>query len=283
MKHLLFTLLLLGFVSISSAQLNDYKYVIVPKKFEVFKEENLYQTSTLIKYLFKQEGFNVVYNDELPADLENNPCLGVTADLEKNSSLVRSKYVILMKDCYGVVVFRSVEGSSKAKDFKKAYHESIRQSFEPFIEMDYQYKAPDTSETALVVSYKDDIKSAEAEAETTTASQPVIVQVATPEEQSYKSMEPVPSKYKKAETSEDSTERAEETNAYNAREVSNGYELLDENSEVWLTLYQTSSDDVYLAKGEEENGMVYKKDGNWYFEYYQESELVVQELFIKFQ
>ena len=40
-----------------NAQLNDYKYIIVPKKFEEFRSENQYQTSTLIKYYFEENGF----------------------------------------------------------------------------------------------------------------------------------------------------------------------------------------------------------------------------------
>ena len=41
----------------ANAQLNSYKYIIVPKKFEAFKSVNEYQTSTLVKYFFEENGF----------------------------------------------------------------------------------------------------------------------------------------------------------------------------------------------------------------------------------
>ncbi len=58
-----------GFQAYSQSQLNEYKYIIVPKKFDGFKNENQYQTSTAIKYYFVQQGFNAVYEDALPQDL----------------------------------------------------------------------------------------------------------------------------------------------------------------------------------------------------------------------
>ena len=38
------------------AQLDSYKYVIVPKKFDGFKYENRFRTSTLLKFLFLKMG-----------------------------------------------------------------------------------------------------------------------------------------------------------------------------------------------------------------------------------
>ena len=74
-----------------NAQLNDYKYIIVPKSFSALKSENQYQTSTVMKYLLTQKGFTVVYNDALPEDLANNRCLGLTADLLDESGLFSTK------------------------------------------------------------------------------------------------------------------------------------------------------------------------------------------------
>ena len=39
------------------AQLDSYKYIVVPKKFDGFKYENQFRTSTQIKFLFSQNGY----------------------------------------------------------------------------------------------------------------------------------------------------------------------------------------------------------------------------------
>ena len=286
MKRFLITLLLLLFTSSIWAQLNEYKYIIVPTNFEFFKEENAFQTSTLIKYLFTQSGFNAVYDNDLPVDLYQDPCLGATVNLERISKLARTRITIVMKDCNGNVIFRSIEGASKSKDFREAYHQSIRESFVPFANMGYEYKPAKKEEETITVSYADDIKEIEEKKEATIASDAAVVQIATPDEQLYESNVPEPSDYVKSEP--ETTDNAEVLKedikeVYQAKELPNGYELLRENDQVWLTLYETSSPDVYLARNDQQNGMVYKKDSKWYFEFYKDSDLVVQEISIDFQ
>ena len=287
MKHFYFTLLFFfGVLYTSWAQLNDYKYVIVPKKFTVFKDENHLRTSTLLKHLFEKADFNVLYDDELPEDLYKDPCIAATTDLIKQSSMFQTKITIIMKDCEGNVVFSSTEGASRSKDYQEAYHESIKESFVPFEVMGYQYKPVKKEESTITVSFEDDIKQASNSKETKMASDAVVIQVATPDEQLYKSNEPEPSEYKKAESSQQTVKEEVEEDSkeiYMAKALSNGFELISKDAQVWLTLYETSSPDVFLAKNDEQNGMVYKKESKWYFEFYDNSDLIVREIDIKFQ
>ena len=286
MKKILITLLLLVFTASTWAQLNEYKYIIVPTNFEFFKEENAFQTSTLLKHLFTQSGFNAVYDKDLPVELYSDPCLGTTVNLERISKLARTRITIVMKDCNGNVVFRSIEGASKSKDFREAYHQSIRESFVPFANMGYEYKPAKQEEETITVSYANDIKEIEEKKEAAMASEAAVVQIATPEEQLYESNVPEPSDYVKSESEPSQNteiEKDDPKEVYQAKELPNGYELLKENDQVWLTLYETSSPDVYLARNDQQNGMVYKKDSKWYFEFYQDSDLVVQEISIDFQ
>ena len=285
MKKYLFTLLLLAFTANNFAQLNEYKYIIVPAKFDVFPEKNSFQTSTLIKYLFTQSGFNAVYDNDLPVDLYGDPCLGTTVDLEKTTKLARSRLTIIMKDCNGVEIFRSVEGISKSKDYKEAYHEAIKGAFVSFENMDYQYTAKQQEET-LTVSYAGDIKEVEEKKEVNMAQEAAVIQVATPDEQLYESNVPEPSNYVKAEsvkTADVASEVENKPDEFQARALSNGYELLDGDNQLWLTLFETSTPDVFLARNEQRNGMVYKKESKWYFEFYENSDLIVQEIRIDFQ
>ena len=283
MKFFCFTLVFLGVVSSSFAQLNSYKYIIVPKKFDIFSAENHLQTSTLVKYLFSEQGYDVIYDDELPPDLVNQRCIGLTVDLEKETNLTWTKMYILLKDCNSVEIFRSPEGASRSKDFREAYHESIREAFRVFESIIYKYQP---SEEVVTVNYGNDIKSVEKKPGQQVAKEAAVVQVATPEEQSYKDMRPEPSEYSKGEVSETpkvSADPAEATaEMWTARQNDNGFELVDSKSEVKVTLLKTSAPDVFLAKLDKVDGMVYKKDSKWYLEYYKNKELVVEELNVKF-
>ena len=286
MKRLLFTLLLFGVLYTSWGQLNDYKYIVVPKKFTSLKSENHLRTSTLIKHLFNKAGFTALYDDEIREDLVNDPCLAATTDLIKESTMFQTKITLLLKDCEGEVIFTAVQGSSRNKDYQQAYHESIKKSFVSFENMNYQYKPSEKEDSAVTVSYEGDIKQVEGGKEAQMASEAVVIQVATPDEQLYKSNEPEPSEYKKGETAALADKKVieeEEKETFQAKALPNGYELISENTQVKLTLYKTSSPDVYLAKNDEQNGMVYKKESKWYFEFYDNTDLVVREIDIIFQ
>src|SRR5690606_40364685 len=118
MKNLFIALFFLGsFYGSTQEQLNEYKYIIVPKRFDDFKNENQYKTSTLIKYLFEQKGFNAVYDDALPPDLSQNRCLGLLANLKDDSNMFTTKVRIVLKDCNSKEVFITEEGTTKIKEY----------------------------------------------------------------------------------------------------------------------------------------------------------------------
>lgn len=130
MRVLLIVLLsYFGFSSLSYGQLDRYEFIVVPTKFDILFESNAYRTSTLIKYLLSESGYTVFYEDELSEYALQNPCKGVRVDLEENSGLLLTKINLLFKNCRNQLVFKSFAGESKSKDYKDAYHESIRQAF----------------------------------------------------------------------------------------------------------------------------------------------------------
>ncbi|MCG2459906.1 hypothetical protein K8352_04040 [Flavobacteriaceae bacterium F89] len=278
MKILLIASLFLGiFYGSAQDQLNDYKYIIVPKRFDDFKKENQYKTSTLVKFLLEQKGFNAVYDDALPADLSQNRCLGLLANLRDASNMFTTKTTIVLKDCNNKEVFVSEKGSSKIKEYDAAYSEAIRRAFVSFDAVNYKYEPKDTTPIAdlplssgggTVVVTQTTVEKA-AEKPDTPPVAPV-QQQATPEVQSYKDMTPVPSDIKKS------------TSVLYAQEISNGYQLVDSTPKIVLKIYKSSLPNVYTAEGEGKNGMVYHRDGKWFFEYYVGDKLTVEELHIKF-
>lgn len=145
MKNRIFSFfLLVMFVSITFAQseLDQYKYVIVPKKYEFLKQEDKYQINSLTKFLFEKKGFQTIFEDETyPSDLAENLCLGVRVNVVDNSSMFTTKLYIELKDCFNKIVYTSTEGKSKEKEYEKTYNEALRRSFSSIEEMDYTFNA----------------------------------------------------------------------------------------------------------------------------------------------
>ncbi len=278
MKNLLIAVVLLGsFYGSAQEQLNEYKYIIIPKKFDEFKNENQYKTSTLIKYLFEQEGFTAVYDDALPPDLSQNRCLGLLADLKDDSNMFTTKIRIVLKDCNSKEVFVTEEGTTKIKEYDAAYTDAIRKAFVSFNTVNYVYKPSNATsiEDLPLASGGGTVVITQTTVETTTRQSddpPMspVQQQATPEVQSYKDMTPVTSDIKKA------------TSVLYAQEIPNGYQLVDSTPKIQLKIFKSSVPNVYTAVGEGNNGMVYNREGKWFFEYYVGDKLTVEELNIKF-
>ncbi|WP_445384272.1 hypothetical protein ACT6NV_09700 [Robiginitalea sp. IMCC44478] len=242
------------------AQLDAYKYIIVPTKFDGFKQSNQFNTSTLIKYYFTEAGFNPVYENDLPADLYADRCTGLMTRFIDNSSLFATKVVLSLTDCKGNVVFESTEGSSKLKEFDEAYKEAINEAFVSFRGMSYQY-TPKATQT-------------EPEAAKKQAVVPAVESEGIPSPKETTPAE-APEKNIVAEKITD--------DAWVAVPIPNGYKLDTGDAETSMKLLKSSNPDTFMAFiGDQPRGMVYKKDGIWWHEYYEAGELKNKELRIRF-
>ncbi|MEM9078532.1 MAG: hypothetical protein AAGC43_15935 [Bacteroidota bacterium] len=307
MKTRFFLLLAFTVVLGSSAfaQFNEYKYIVVPKKFDAFRKENMHQTSTNIKYLLTQKGFNAVYDDAMPEDLFQNRCLGLIVSLQDDSSFFATKVSILFKDCRSVEIFRTVEGRSKLKEFRPAYSQAIQRAFVSLDGIDYQYqpkeeKKESSKEETLTLNFKNDVKTLKEEPK-----EMVVEQKATPEEQVYKAIKPAqPTIEKGAEelsktsapetlvleqesTTENQTYKAVTPkpallNLLYAQPTSNGFQLVDSSPKIQYKLVETSVKDFYLVSEGDKSGVVFQKDGKWRLEYVENGVKMVEELNIKF-
>ncbi len=276
MKTVLACLLIISsYLGMAQQQLNDYKYIIVPKKFDGFKKENQYQTSTMVKFRLVQKNFIAVYDDSLPEELLLNRCLGLTINLEDLSGMLSTKVKLIFKDCSSRQVFETEVGRSSIKEFKPAYKESIDNALMS-LPLDYKYNAKDAT-PPITVSFKNDVKKLESEK--------IVEQKSSIEEQSYKSLEPKPSQIKKAApvilNHNSPVAKSNEAVLY-AQEIKNGFQLVDSTPKIQLKVFLTSISDFYLAKSDDKDGVVYSKNGKWFFEYYKGEELIIEELNIKF-
>jgi len=126
---LLFSLFVIT-TTIAQKALEDYKYVIVPNQYDFIAGKDTYQLNSMTKFYLNKQGFNAYFNDEAP-DLPN--CDGLFADVLKDKVFLRTKLYVVLKDCKGNEVYRGSAGSSKFKEWKKAYQDALRNSFDTFV------------------------------------------------------------------------------------------------------------------------------------------------------
>lgn len=88
--------ILLSYSIYGQNELNPYKYIIVPKKYEFLKSENQYRVNSYVNHLFEKEGYNTLYEGEnYPDDLLQNPCLGLKAMVSDDSSVFTTKSIFI--------------------------------------------------------------------------------------------------------------------------------------------------------------------------------------------
>jgi len=124
----------------SQKNINDFKYVVVPKSYDFLAKEDAYQLNSLTVFLLKKYGFEAyIKGKEMPKEIIENNCTVLTTDVKKKSSFLSTKLIVELIDCRGEAVFTSSMGSSGEKDFKKAYHEALRDAFADIEKLNYKY------------------------------------------------------------------------------------------------------------------------------------------------
>lgn len=253
MKKLLFLMVVLAISnSMSSQNLNAYKYAYVPSKFTFLKEVDKFKLNSLTKLFMQKYGFETyLESDTAPFDFTNTNCNKVYVDLIKNNSVFLTKLKVILKDCNGNVLFTSKEGSSKEKELRVAYNEALREAFASFQVLNHKYDekiivANPTVITAVKEVYRD-------------------AKVAVQE--------------LKEPTSPTATEAL--TQLY-AQPIQNGFQLVNSEPKVIMKLYKTSIKDFYTAVKGDLQGVFVSKNGQWYFEYYQNDKLISEMVAVKF-
>lgn len=144
-KTLLFFALLFSGLGFAQS-INDYKYVIVPEKFEWLKEQNQYNLNSLTKMIFEKYGWQVFYpSDKLPDELALDKCKALYADVLDESKILSTSLTIALKDCEGRTVFTSQKGKSKQKSYQKAYYEALREASQSIDQLNYKYSGKATA------------------------------------------------------------------------------------------------------------------------------------------
>ncbi|WP_299557132.1 hypothetical protein [Seonamhaeicola sp.] len=281
--------LMISFV-FSQSSLNNYKYIIVPQKFDFLKEKDQYQLNSLAEFLFKKHGFSAMMEGaDYPDDLKMNRCLALRSDVLKEPGMFRTKLKVELKDCNDQVVYTSPLGESREKEFQKAYNYAIRGAFKHLGNLNYTYK-PSESITSLATT-------------PSTPQQPVVKNEVSKEIQELKAeieslkkekvkakeevpevkpeVEPVPEivPEKKIEQAKP-VMKQESSGVLYAQEITNGFQLVDSSPKVVYKIKKTGLDNVFLVEGK--SAVLFKKGNDWVMEYYSGDLLKQEVLKIKF-
>ena len=252
----------MNFSVFSQQEINNYKYLIIPEKFDFVKSTDQYRTSSLTKFLFNKKGFKVfLSNESFPSDLQSNRCLALITDVLDESSMFTTKSIIQFKDCYGKVIFTSKEGKSKEKRYRQAYHESIRNAFNTMSNFSYSYQPLNVQKIIEdeVVENTSDIK---IDKETIVTPKVIVVEKVIEE----------------PTIEEDTTNN--EVNLLYAQPNSSGFQLVNMTPKVVFLILKTNLQDTLVIK--DKNGILYKKGAIWVAQYYVNNKLVEKDYQIKF-
>lgn len=283
MKTKLFTILLCALFStnvFSQVNLNQYKYVIVPNKYDFLKEADQYQLNSFTKFLFDKYGFEALMEgSNYPEDLIRNRCLALKANLLKNSSLFKTKLAIQLKDCNDAVVFTGDYGESREKEYQRAYMEALRHAFAGIEALNYKFDTSasktqngattnelSASQNQQIEQLKEEIKTLKAEQSAQVATTSVTPVVTTSTTVAIESKPEAP--------------KAIVSNTLYAQAINNGYQLVDSTPKVVYKIKKTGQANLYLVEGQ--NAIIYKKEGKWVYEYNSDKGVQQKELDIKF-
>ncbi|MFA9186555.1 hypothetical protein AAGV33_00395 [Flavobacterium sp. FBOR7N2.3] len=249
-KLFLFFLLLVSSLGIAQS-LNDYKTVVVPLKFEFLKSENQYRLATLSKFNLNKVGFDVYYSNQVvPSTIDR--CAVLNYDVVKDSGFLTTKLYITFKDCFGKIVYQSEVGVSREKEFQLAYTDALNKAFASIYELEYQYNGGTNVAMAEKPAKVEEVKqSVPATAVATT--EVVINKAIDPNELLF------------------------------AQPLAGGnYQLIDSKPTVIMKLFKTSDANSFLAQKGSQQGVLIKKENQWFFEYYQNDQLVSEKVNVKF-
>lgn len=242
-------LLLFAFITFSSfsQNLNNFKYLIVPVKFDFQSVDNQYRLNSNAKFRLTQYGFTTLFsNDTLPVDIASDKCKAMYFDVVKTRGFLTTKLYVVIKDCQNKVLYKSPEGSSKEKVFEKAYNEALIEALAPLRQLNYKYHQSDVT---------DNKKGASAEAVA-----PIKLTPAGSESQISQSSKEI----------------------LFAQPIANGFQLINNEPRIIMKIFKTSLPDIYMAIKGDLQGVVIKKGNVYFFESYQNNGLVSETIEVKF-
>jgi len=275
-KFLLLFVMFLGLTTLAQTELNAYKYIVIPSKFDFQKETNEYGINLLLKYKFQQLGFeSYLDTDDLPQVLRTNTCLYALPVVHTKNSMFKTIVSVELFDCTKKSLYKTQEGSSSSKNVKVSYNEAIRKALNSFQDYKLEYSPnQETIQLQLKQAYLEQPSKAEKVIEK------LKEEVAALKQQN-KKIEDVPSIV--MHDKEGKTDAVVEVSKSYllAEPKTDGYILIGRlTKEIIYTINNTKMKDVFIIKGK--SGVVYKVGNSWVREYVDQERTLTEFLEIKF-
>jgi len=251
MKKLILALVLFVVGTSWAQSLNQYRYVVIPNRFELQSDPNQYRLNTITKKYLTEAGFDAVHETLMTDEQVNHRCDNLFIDIVKVKSLLTIRVKVLFRDCRNTVVFESKEGSSKEKSYEKGYQEALSKAFESIKDLHYTYTGKQDE----------------------TITQPQSTAVSTPVEKVAVKQPAVT----------EATPVMAAKSAYTVESLASGYLIIDaETSRIVLKILRTSDPKVFTASRKDDSGVFLNKNGKWFFEYYRDGKLYSEEFAIDY-
>jgi hypothetical protein len=248
-----------------SQSINDYKAVVIPMKFEFQKSDNQYRLQTKTKVNLQTAGMTGFYSVEsIPAEF-NDRCSLLYVDVVDEKAFLATKLSVVFKDCSGKVIYQSPAGKSKEKEFDAAYTEALFEAFKYVNELHYKYNGGSSNTSSISTNFTP--------SSTLAVPSTPVVPIAKPVVTSSVSNVPV----NNVNSSSDSN-----LNVLYAQPTSFGYQLIDSEPKVVMKIYKTSNPASFMAKKGDVQGALVSKENQWFFEYYQNDNLISEKVNVKF-
>ena len=171
-----------------------------------------------------------------------NRCLALTGVVVDDSGMLITKMYVELRDCNNKIIHTLPVGRSKSKDYKKAYHEAIRESFLGLKSLNYKY----TPEKEISSSPKNNAEN--------------------------KVVSALPNK-------EITVSSGSEELLY-AQPILNGFQFVYTKPVKIFEILKTENPDIYILKNRK--GILYNRSGLWRAEYYANGKLITKNYRIKF-
>ena len=247
MKKLVFVFILFSTVAFSQ-NINNYKAIIIPLKYDFLKSENQYRLATLTKLNLQKAGFVAFYsNEDIPSEYKDR-CSLLTVDVKKESGFLMTKLAVVFNDCFGKLIFQSEMGKSKLKEYEAAYSEALNDAFRSINALNYKYELNQSPSKQLT------------------------------------QVSPVESVNSSISSSATVVQDFPNSNAelLYAQATPTGYQLVDASPKVVFKLNKTSVPTLYTAIKDNRQGVLIQKENQWFFEYYENDKLFSELVRVKF-
>lgn len=109
-------------------KVSDYKYILIPEKFETFKN-NSFGLDNYLEKALKSKKYVILPKsiDQWPSEAKDNSCNVLNANIVNDKSLFTNKVILEFKDCKNKVIFES-KGRSNIKEFEEGFQDALKQA-----------------------------------------------------------------------------------------------------------------------------------------------------------